>query len=183
MGLRLQFDSRHRGKCFEVRREIGLSKSDLIVAAKRNLLQGHAVADLYHECGIAAIYHLPGEVSRMAPKQGPNQVSRLMPRLLLEIQNRGQLAAGMTVYRPGHAQLLDTYKDVGTVTEVFCLNQQADAAALMDKYAGPAAIGHVATVIVPGLCHRGCLVAYRRYTQGVVHRGWHTGAGTHGGGW
>ena len=101
------------------------------------------MADLYHECGIAAIYHLPGEVSRMAPKQGPNQVSRLMPRLLLEIQNRGQLAAGMTVYRPGHAQLLDTYKDVGTVTEVFHLNQQADAAALMDQYAGPAAIGHV----------------------------------------
>ena len=69
------------------------------------------MADLYHECGIAAIYHLPGEVSRMAPKQGPNQVSRLMPRLLLEIQNRGQLAAGMSVYRPGHPQLLDTYKN------------------------------------------------------------------------
>ena len=101
------------------------------------------MADLYHECGIAAIYHLPGETSRLAPKQGPTQVSRHMSRLLLEIQNRGQLAAGMTVYRPGHPQLLDTYKDVGTVTEVFHLNHQKQATELMDKYAGPAAIGHV----------------------------------------
>jgi amidophosphoribosyltransferase len=101
------------------------------------------VADLYHECGIAAIYQLPGEPSRLVPKQGGSQVSRHMPRLLLEIQNRGQLAAGLTVYRPGHPQLLETYKDVGTVTEVFHLNHQEEAANLIDKFAGPAAIGHV----------------------------------------
>lgn len=101
------------------------------------------MADLYHECGIAAIYHLPGQTSRLAPKQDPAQVSRHMSRLLLEIQNRGQLAAGMTVYRPGYPQLLDTYKDVGTVTEVFHLNHQKEAIELMDRYAGPAAIGHV----------------------------------------
>lgn len=101
------------------------------------------MADLYHECGIAAIYHLPGPISRLAPKQDPKQVSRHMSRLLLEIQNRGQLAAGMTVYRPGHPQLLDTYKNVGTVTEVFHLNHQTQSVELMDKYAGPAAIGHV----------------------------------------
>ena len=101
------------------------------------------MADLYHECGIAAIYHLPGEPHRLAPKGGPSQVSRHIPRLLLDIQNRGQLAAGMTVYRPTHPQLLETYKDVGTVTEVFQLNHQTDATALMDRYAGVAAIGHV----------------------------------------
>lgn len=67
----------------------------------------------------------------------------MIPRLLLEIQNRGQLAAGMTSYRPNHPQLIDTYKDVGTVTEVFHLNHQAEAISLMDKYAGIAAIGHV----------------------------------------
>jgi len=49
----------------------------------------------------------------------------------------------MTVYRPNHPQLIDTYKDVGTVTEVFHLNHQDEATALMDKYAGTAAIGHV----------------------------------------
>lgn len=101
------------------------------------------MADLFHECGIAAIYHLPGDANRLAPKGDPSQVSRHIPRLLLEIQNRGQLAAGMTVYRPDHPQLIDTYKDVGTVTEVFHLNHQADAVALMDDYAGVAAIGHV----------------------------------------
>ena len=101
------------------------------------------MADLHHECGIAAIYHLPGATHRLAPKGDPSQVSRHIPRLLLEIQNRGQLAAGMTVYRPGHPQLIDTYKNVGTVTEVFHLNHQAEAVALMDKYAGVAAIGHV----------------------------------------
>ena len=101
------------------------------------------MADLFHECGIAAIYHLPGEVNRLAPKGDPLQVSRHIPRLLLEIQNRGQLAAGMTSYRPDHPQLIDTYKNVGTVTEVFHLNHQTEATALMDKYSGVAAIGHV----------------------------------------
>lgn len=102
-----------------------------------------SLADLFHECGIAAIYHLPGDVHPLAPKNDPSQVSRHIPRLLLEIQNRGQLAAGMTVYHPEHAQLIDTYKNVGTVTEVFHLNHQKEATALMDKYAGVAAIGHV----------------------------------------
>ena len=101
------------------------------------------MADLFHECGIAAIYHLPGDVHPLAPKKDPSQISRHIPRLLLEIQNRGQLAAGMTVYHPEHAQLIDTYKNVGTVTEVFHLNHQKEATALMDKYAGVAAIGHV----------------------------------------
>ena len=101
------------------------------------------MADLHHECGIAAIYHLPGATHRIAPKGDPSQVSRLIPRLLLDIQNRGQLAAGMSVYRPCHPQLIDTYKNVGTVTEVFHLNHQEQATALMDKYAGVAAIGHV----------------------------------------
>ena len=64
------------------------------------------MADLHHECGLAAIYHLPGEVNRLAPKGDPAQVSRMIPRLLLEIQNRGQLAAGMTSYRPNHPQLM-----------------------------------------------------------------------------
>ena len=101
------------------------------------------MADLFHECGVAAIYHLPGDPHRLAPKGDPSQVSRHIPRLLLEIQNRGQLAAGMTSYRPDQPQLIDTYKDVGTVTEVFHLNHQAEALSLMDEYAGIAAIGHV----------------------------------------
>lgn len=108
-------------------------------------LQEELMSDLFHECGIAAIYHLPGPAdSPLAPdKGGGDAVSRLMPRLLLEIQNRGQLAAGMTTYNPRRNQLIDTHKDVGSVTEVFHLNHEAEFETLSDEYAGRAAIGHV----------------------------------------
>jgi amidophosphoribosyltransferase len=100
--------------------------------------------ELQHECGIAAIYHLrsPRE-SRLVPLAGQEQVSRLMPRMLLDLQNRGQLAAGFTTYAPARDKLLDTYKQIGTVIEAFRLNHQGKYDNLMREYAGPAAIGHV----------------------------------------
>ncbi|MFO1005177.1 MAG: amidophosphoribosyltransferase [Planctomycetaceae bacterium] len=102
------------------------------------------MAELYHECGVAAIYHFPTATpSSLAPKQGSQASSRLIPRLLLDIQNRGQLAAGMSVYQPDRTLLVDTYKDIGTVSEVFHLSRKEDAEALLKKHEGPAAIGHV----------------------------------------
>ena len=110
------------------------------------------MSELYHECGIVAVYHLPNRgTSRFIPKQGLNETSRLIPRLLLDVQNRGQLAAGMTSFNSSNrqattasgGQLINTHKDVGTVTEVFRLNHQGKAESLMRKYAGSAAIGHV----------------------------------------
>jgi amidophosphoribosyltransferase len=101
------------------------------------------MSDLHHECGIAAIYHLAGEPHPLCPEGGPDEVSRLLPRMLLDIQNRGQLAAGMTSYNPAREQLLDTHKDVGSVTEVFRLSHRGKAESLMRQYAGRAAIGHV----------------------------------------
>ncbi len=102
------------------------------------------MADLHHECGIAAVYHVPDRGrSGLVPKEGAAQTSRLIPRLLLDIQNRGQLAAGITTFSADRNQLIDTHKDVGTVTEVFQLNKQQDFEALMSEYAGTAAIGHV----------------------------------------
>jgi amidophosphoribosyltransferase len=100
--------------------------------------------ELHHECGIAAIYHFHSPVpSRLAPLSGQEQVSRLMPRMLLDLQNRGQLAAGFTTFNPQREKLLDTYKQVGTVIEAFRLNHQAKYDSLMREYAGRAAIGHV----------------------------------------
>ncbi len=99
--------------------------------------------ELHEECGVAAIYHLPGRPSRLCPAQGPDEVSRLMPRMLLDVQNRGQLSAGMTTYNPNRNQLIDTYKSLGTVTEVFRLNHGGKFESLMREYAGRAAIGHV----------------------------------------
>jgi amidophosphoribosyltransferase len=102
------------------------------------------MAELHHECGIAAIYHLDSPIpSGLAPKAGPEQVSRLMPRMLLDLQNRGQLAAGMTSYNPHREKLLDTYKQIGTVIEAFRLNHQAKYDSIMREFAGRAAIGHV----------------------------------------
>ena len=52
------------------------------------------MSELHHECGVTAIYHLTGEaVSPLCPAQGPDEVSRLMPRMLLDVQNRGQLSS------------------------------------------------------------------------------------------
>jgi amidophosphoribosyltransferase len=100
--------------------------------------------ELHHECGIAAIYHLPSSISsRLTPLAGPEQVSRLMPRMLLDLQNRGQLAAGFTTYNPHREKLLDTYKQIGPVIEAFRLNHQAKYDSIMREYAGRAAIGHV----------------------------------------
>jgi len=102
------------------------------------------MSDLHEECGVAAIYHLPGRgTSSLCPDGNPRQIARLMPRMLLDIQNRGQLAAGMTSFDPQRKQLIDTRKDVGTVTEVFRLNHRGKYESLMRRYAGIAAIGHV----------------------------------------
>jgi amidophosphoribosyltransferase len=61
----------------------------------------------------------------------------------LDVQNRGQLAAGMTSYCPHRKQLIDTHKDIGSVAEVFRMNHRGKYEALMKEYAGRAAIGHV----------------------------------------
>src|SRR5262245_1051708 len=83
--------------------------------------------ELHHECGIAAIYHFESDTpSRLVPAPiGADHVSRLMPRLLLDLQNRGQLAAGMSTFNPQRGKILDTYKQIGTVIEAFRLNHQA----------------------------------------------------------
>ena len=99
---------------------------------------------LHDECGVAALYHLPGRgVSHVWPEQGPEEISRLMPRMLLDIQNRCQLAAGITTFNPQRNQLIDTYKNVGSVNEVFRLSHRQEFEAIMREYAGVAAIGHV----------------------------------------
>ena len=102
------------------------------------------MSELHHECGLAAIYHLPGHpASPLCPPQGPAEVARLVPRMLLDIQNRGQLSAGMTAWNPDRSQLLATHKDVGSVSEVFGMSHRSVYERLMEQHAGPAAIGHV----------------------------------------
>ncbi len=102
------------------------------------------MSELNEECGVVAIYHLPnGEQSPLCAAQGHENASSLIPRMLLDLQNRGQLAAGMTTYSPFRKQLIDTHKEVGSVAEAFHFTQRDKFAKLMEKYAGRAAIGHV----------------------------------------
>ncbi len=116
--------------------------------------------ELNHECGIAAVYHLnSGGISPLIPRgkqpldssqnSAPDDLllraraSRLIPGMLLDMQNRGQLAAGMTSFDPQRLQLIQTHKDVGGVAEVFRMNHEERYQKRMEELAGPAAIGHV----------------------------------------
>jgi amidophosphoribosyltransferase len=102
------------------------------------------MSELHHECGVAAVYHLPsGPESPLCSEVGRNAVSFLLPRMLQDIQNRGQLAAGMTSYNPIRSQLLETHKDIGTVSEVFRLSHRGKHETIMNQLIGSASIGHV----------------------------------------
>src|SRR5260370_6382890 len=95
--------------------------------------------ELQHECGIAAIYHFDTpSTSTLVPSAGSEEVSRLMPRMLLDLQNRGQLAAGLTTYNPNRGKILDTYKQIGTVIEAFRLNHHAKYESIMRDTGGAA---------------------------------------------
>lgn len=99
--------------------------------------------ELRHECGIAAIYRFDPSQKSAIWSGPPDQVHRLMPRMLLDLQNRGQLAAGMSTYHPQRDALLDTYKEIGTVTEAFRVSQPSKFESILKEYSGLAAIGHV----------------------------------------
>ncbi|QEG24295.1 amidophosphoribosyltransferase [Mariniblastus fucicola] len=104
------------------------------------------MSELFHECGVAAIYHLPSETtSELCPGSDPQQTSSLIVRMLLDMQNRGQLSAGISRFNENatNHQLIDTYRDLGSVQEVFRLSHKAKAKNLMSEYVGPVAIGHV----------------------------------------
>ncbi len=103
------------------------------------------MSEIHDECGIAAVYHLPSDTDSPLCPAGAEQVSRLLPRMLLDMQNRGQLAAGITTYSEVRAnnQLIDTHKDIGTVAEVFRLSHPGKRESLMAEYSGRAGIGHV----------------------------------------
>ena len=101
--------------------------------------------ELHHECGVAALYWL----NKPAAEEGPASkgivdanVGVLVPSMLLDLQNRGQLAAGMSSYNARRIQILDTYKAVGTVTEAFRMSHPERYTEIMSRHCGQAAIGH-----------------------------------------
>ena len=90
---------------------------------------------VHDECGIAAVYHMG------ASCDGKETVRRLID-MLIDLQNRGQLAAGISTFNPLRSSLLETFKDVGSVSDVFRLKDSNRAREIVDEYAGTAGIGH-----------------------------------------
>ena len=66
-----------------------------------------------------------------------------MPRMLLDIQNRGQLSAGMTTFQPAAQTAVGNAQRRGERGEVFRMSHRGKYESLMKQYAGRAAIGHV----------------------------------------
>ena len=100
--------------------------------------------DLHEECGIAAVCLLAGKRPSTAGDRvlSTDNFAQLIPPFLLDLQNRGQLSCGLSSYNPQRDQILDTYKDVGVVADVFRLSNTSKAQAILQEYAGQAAIGH-----------------------------------------
>ncbi len=101
--------------------------------------------DPRHECGVAALYWMDKPAGREGPASRAvrgGDVAPLMPRMLLDLQNRGQLAAGMSSYDPARSKLIETFKDVGTVAEAFRMSRPGEHADILRHCSGRAAIGH-----------------------------------------
>lgn len=96
---------------------------------------------IHEECGIAAAIDLGPAAEGALPGQDGNAV-RLLPGMLMDIQNRGQLAAGITSYDPGRAQVLRTHKALGSVQKAFALDNKLAGVELLAHLAGAAGIGH-----------------------------------------
>jgi amidophosphoribosyltransferase len=100
--------------------------------------------DLHHFCGLAAVYHLAhAPLSPIVPGDHMSSATLLIPRMLLDVQNRGQLAAGITSFSSERRQRLHTYKQLGTVQEAFSINRKDEFERIMSEHVAPAAIGHV----------------------------------------
>ncbi len=102
---------------------------------------------VHDECGVAAVYRtdrpLPGATPGDILPESFNAV-RLIPDMLIDLQNRGQLSSGVTRYNAAEAQIIDTHRDVGSVSDVFKLTHPDPSKfqAIMSRYTGRAGIGH-----------------------------------------
>ena len=60
----------------------------------------------------------------------------------MDLQNRGQLSAGITTFNQDRKRILQTYKDNGKVDEVFRINHKYKLENLKNSYSGNIGIGH-----------------------------------------
>ncbi|MBR9690436.1 amidophosphoribosyltransferase [Candidatus Woesearchaeota archaeon] len=89
--------------------------------------------NVYHSCGIAAVSY----------KNKKKNVAPALHKLLINMQNRGQLSAGITTFDDARPHILKTYKDIGLVKEVFRTSQKFKMKRIYKLFNGSAGIGHV----------------------------------------
>jgi len=94
------------------------------------------MSEAMHQCGIAAVYIKENDDSA-------NRALYYLYKLLLNQQNRGQLSAGVTTFNLSRMQILDTYKELGPVNEVFKTSDRQQSLEIFKRYAGNKGIGHV----------------------------------------
>ena len=94
------------------------------------------MAEAMHNCAIAAVYIKENGDSA-------NKALFYLYKLLLNQQNRGQLSAGVTTFNPQRMQVLDTYRELGTVNEVFKTSDRQQSLEIFRRYSGNKGIGHI----------------------------------------
>ncbi|HVR75014.1 MAG TPA: amidophosphoribosyltransferase [Planctomycetota bacterium] len=104
---------------------------------------------VHDECGIAAIYRMDVRVDGGSQAPGAldeeRNAVRILPDMLIDLQNRGQLSAGIARYNEHEHKIIDIFKDVGSVSDVFRLTHPDPAKfrRILDRFGGRAGIGHV----------------------------------------
>ena len=93
--------------------------------------------EVKEECAVAGV-SLQNDL-RSHPEGG---AAYYLYEMLLQMQNRGQLAAGITTYNQNRMHVIDTRKKIGTVSELFATSIKPKAQAIMRKYSGTKGIGH-----------------------------------------
>lgn len=91
---------------------------------------------MHHECSVAAVCRIN------ANHEGSNTTLKTTVRMLLDMQTRGQLAAGISSYNPGRPEILKTYKAVGSVDRVFEISQPQKFQQTLRAFDGMMTIGH-----------------------------------------
>ncbi|MCM8534419.1 MAG: amidophosphoribosyltransferase [Lentisphaeraceae bacterium] len=89
------------------------------------------------ECGVAAVYALKNGKPDL-----DRDMSSYIPLMLQDMQNRGELSAGITTFDPKRPHILRNYKALGQVKEAFSIDAH-NAKEIEHVMSGCAAIGHV----------------------------------------
>jgi len=92
--------------------------------------------EVHEACGIAA-------VNVKSNRRDADEAVFYLYKLLLNLQHRGQLSAGITTYNKNRTQLIDTYKEIGMVNEAFHTNNRLKSLEIFKRYEGSRGIGHV----------------------------------------